>query len=1025
MAKPGTIPNPPSPKADRPKRVASITMRTPLRFPAWLPLALALLSPMSLSSGRCASVAVTVSSADTDQLLNQARVELLPTGREAMTDSLGVAAFADVVPGDYTVRVSYVGFPERSVSIQVGDAPWHHVPVSLKDDSLVRLEAFVVTTEREGNAAALTRQKNADSVRNVIAMDALGVLANDNPAELLTRLPGVYSLPSDEGNLDRPTIRGMPSTMNTTTIDGGTIVSQLAMSRAPIYTNMTASNFEEIEVTKALTPNVPADSISGRVNFKTKSTLNMKAKRELSIRLGGKWSPTFFDLTPRRTIPQVKPNLSLNYREVFGLFGEVRNLGLNATFVYNENITQRMRTLSTLDTVEPLPRFTHNYSRTDGVQDRNLITSSFRTDFRLSSRSRFWVSALHSFQEQATSRPNNYQVAYNATVSTAGQSFATGVSATGSPTGGGNIRPGSTVLRTEVLRSSRTNFQAATNPFEADDTTDQLQFGGEQRIGPWRVDYAVNHARSERNTGAYRHHAVRRNFTASVNNVGWILDKTEDEAFPVFTQTSGPSIFDPRSYANGSVSQTSAISINRAASAELNARREYNLAGLPFLIAAGGLATRQSSDQDSVTRVSTYIGADGVQGVHPVTRINDDDLTRFASYPPLSPRLGLGPVPAFDPTKYSASIDGEPEQWRVDPYQVESSRRAGLMEVREDILAGYVMGSTRLGRLGVVTGVRWEKSRTRSSGYIKRATLTSITDPVARTDAEYGTSPIVRRGSTRAFFPSVHFRYAFSQNLIGRASWSTSIGRPPLSDLVPSFSVSDLNQTLTLDNPSLKPQFADNFDFSLEYYLKPVGLVSAGLFRKELRDFIFRQEAGVVPAGPDNGYDGQYAGYDIITNGNGGKGRVDGIELSYLQQLTFLPSALRGITLLLNYTHLRATGDYGLSSGGAGGLVGFVPDTANARLSYKYLWFAPYVQWSYVGKSLGSVSAQPQMQSHRLERRVVNAGFSLRFPRNIECFFDVANLFDEPQRTTHYLSGNRMSTYYNGPFVSFGVSGRY
>ena len=86
---------------------------------------------------------------------------------------------------------------------------------------------FVVTSEREGNAASLTRQKNAESVKNVIAMDALGVLANDNPAELLNRLPGVYSIPSDEGNLDRPTIRGLPATMNTTTVDGGMASTEL------------------------------------------------------------------------------------------------------------------------------------------------------------------------------------------------------------------------------------------------------------------------------------------------------------------------------------------------------------------------------------------------------------------------------------------------------------------------------------------------------------------------------------------------------------------------------------------------------------------------------------------------------------------------------------------------------------------------------------------------------------------------------------------------------------------------------
>ena len=977
------------------------------------------------TSPTTAVVAVIVSSADSATLLQRARVELMPGGREAMTDQVGLAEFVGLAPGSYTVHVTYEGFPETNVPVQVTGAGRVTVPVALRAEAPVQLEAFVITSEREGNAAALTRQRNAESVRNVIAMDALGVLANDNPAELLMRLPGIYSLPSDEGNLDRPTIRGLPATMNVTTIDGGTMVSQLAMSRAPIYTNLTATNFEEIEVTKALTPNLPADSISGRVNFKTKSTLNLKGKRELTLRVGGKWSPAFLELTPRRTTPEVQPNFSLSYREAFGLFGEARNLGLSASLVYNDNITQRMRTLSTLDTAEAVPRFTHSYSRTDGVQDRILQTASVRTDFRLDANSRFFLSAMRSFQEQATKRPQNYQVAYNANVATAGRSFATGVTADGAPAGGGNIRPGSTALRTEVLRSTRATFQAATNPFEADDLTDYQQFGGEHRFGRWRLDYTLSNSRSERNTGAYRQHSVRRNWTASVSNIGWILDKSGSEEFPVFTQTSGPSIYDPRNYTGASVSQTSAVSVNRASSAEFNLKREVEVAGQRILLSTGGLATSQSSVQDSGSRTSTYVGPDGVAGLNPATRLNDDDLTRFASFPPLMPRLGLGPVPAFDPGKYSYSLDHEPEQWRVDPYQVESARRAGQSAVRERILAGYAMGTARVGRLGVVTGVRWEEARTRSSGFIRRATLPAIADPVARTDAEYGREPVVRRGVNRSLFPSIHFRHTFLPNLIGRASWSTSIGRPSLGDLVPTLSVSDAEHTVTLDNPSLKPQYADSTDVTLEYYLKPMGMISVGLFRKDLTDFVFRQEMGVVGAGPDNGFGGQYAGYDLISNGNGGRGRVDGIELSYLQQLTFLPGALRGLTVLLNYTHLRASGDYGQASSGTTGLVGFVPDAANVRLSYKYQWFAPYVQWSYTGRSLGNFAAQPQLQSYRLERRVANAGFSLRLPRTLEFFFDVANLFDEPQRTTHYVSGHRMSTYYNGPFVSFGLNGRW
>ncbi len=993
--------------------------------PGLVPLFAAVAGCAASASLSAATLTVTVSSADSAHYFQRARVELSPGGREAFTDAFGVAEFPDLAPGDYTARVSYVGFPDAAAAVRVSAAPRTDLPVVLGADSAVKLTQFVVTAEREGNAAALTRQKNADNVTNVIAMDALGVLANDNPAELLMRLAGVYALPSDEGNLDRPVIRGLPGDLNTTSVDGGILAPQFAMSRSTAYTNITASNFEEISVTKALTPNLPANSISGRVNFKTKSALNLKTKRDLSFRLGGKWSPSFLDFTPRRSTPQVAANLSLSYRESFGLFGEARNLGLSANGVYNENVTQRTRTIVFLDTAGRTPLFSERFQRVDGVQDRLLRTANLRADFRLDADSRFFLNVLRNLQAQKTDRPDRYQVGYNANLTLAGRAFATGVNAAGGPSGGGNIRPGSTEARTEVLPSTRATFVAATNPFEADDQTNFTQFGGEHRFGPWRLDYVFGYSRAERNTGARRHPSVRRNFTATVTNIGWILDKTRGADFPVFTQTAGPSIHDARSYAGASVSQTSAVSVNRAGTGEFNAKRDLKIADRIVQLTGGAFFNRQSFAQESFAKVSTYLGPDGVVGVNPATRVNDDDLTRFASAPKLEPRLGLGPVPAFDPGKYSYSLDHEPNQWRVDPFAMETSRRTGDSSVEEQMRAGYLMGATRFGRLGVLAGARWEESRTRAKGWLRRGTSPTITDPVARANAEFGTAPVIRRGVTRDLFPSVHFRHAFTPDLIGRASWSTSIGRPSLGDLVPNFSANDLERTVSLDNPSLRPMFADSFDLSLEYYLRPVGQLTLGLFRKDLTDFVFRRESGVVEAGPDNGFGGQYAGYDIISNANGGRGRVEGVEFSYLQQLTFLPGALRGFSVLFNYTYLRAQGDYGQDSGGAGGLVGFVPHTANVRVSYKYARFAPYLQWSYVGRTLDVFNALPQLQSERLERRLVNAGFSVQLPRQLEFFFDIANLFDEPQRTAHFVTGTRMSTIYNGPFVSFGLNGRY
>lgn len=76
---------------------------------------------------------------------------------------------------------------------------------------------------------------------------------------------------------------------------------------------------------------------------------------------------------------------------------------------------------------------------------------------------------------------------------------------------------------------------------------------------------------------------------------------------------------------------------------------------------------------------------------------------------------------------------------------------------------------------------------------------------------------------------------------------------------------------------------------SLEYYFEPVGLLSVGTFRKDIRADIFQDSSQTVPTGADNGFDGQYAGYTIATSATGDFARYRGVEASYQQQFRFLP----------------------------------------------------------------------------------------------------------------------------------------
>src|SRR5690606_27897432 len=121
-------------------------------------------------------------------------------------------------------------------------------------------------------------------------------------------------------------------------------------------------------------------------------------------------------------------------------------------------------------------------------------------------------------------------------------------------------------------------------------------------------------------------------------------------------------------------------------------------------------------------------------------------------------------------------------------------------------------------------------------------------------DAEWGTRTSAR-GEYRKVFPGFHLKYDHPSGVVARASYTTSIGRPRLTAIIPNLDVNDDAQTVTASNTGLRPQFSDNFDLGVEYYLRPVGVFSASVFLKEVSDFIYSDNSQIIGGGPGNGFD--------------------------------------------------------------------------------------------------------------------------------------------------------------------------
>lgn len=242
---------------------------------------------------------------------------------------------------------------------------------------------------------------------------------------------------------------------------------------------------------------------------------------------------------------------------------------------------------------------------------------------------------------------------------------------------------------------------------------------------------------------------------------------------------------------------------------------------------------------------------------------------------------------------------------------------------------------------------------------------------------------------------------------------------------MPNTSANYGNETLTVTNPALKPQYSNNFDASVEYYFEPVGLLSAGVFLKELSDFIFQDRSRSVGFGPDNGFDGLYEGFSIVTSSNGGAARYRGYELSYQQQFTFLPGLWRGLGLNMNYTKVETKGDYG-GTVATTQVAGVIPETANVALSYIQRGWYVRLQWNWRDTRLVTISTNPALLVYDMPKTSVTLKLKYTLSQKVGVFCNIENLTSEPLFRTYFVTKDRpFQVWPTVAKITAGIQGRF
>jgi len=947
-----------------------------------------------------------VSNAATGNMLEGVTVAVPQLNLTALTDNTGRYIFTQVPAGALELVASYIGLDaQRSqVVVAAGEKTVRNFELT---SQIYRLDTFKVTGDREGSAAALTTQRNAGNLKNVVAMDTFGNLPNLNAGELAIRLPGVAGSLNDEGLVNGFTIRGMPPGLNVITVDGAALTNQFAMNRSASLHTFTGAMFDQLELTKGHTPDQGANSLGGTINLKSRSPLSIQEKRRIGYNLTARLAPAFTEQIPLREQHRIHPLFNLSYQEVFGIGGGERNLGLAVNMFYSENASGLFRPTLDYQNTTAQPAYVWDYRIQNHYNNRKQASIATKLDYRLTPATKISLNSIYNDANE----PSNLR--YNTRYFTT-QSVGT--------TGTAGILPGFTerVTRVRAAPGSTIDVTGAVTTFMNRMRLVGLELEHKARV--LEIDAKAVYNRTYTGNGNEKNVSLVNRIT----NVGWTPDRTESELHPRVIQMEGLDFNNPDNYRpapNGLTNQNNQ-SKNDVKEAQANAR--FKLPTPSTIYFKSGFQWRENRVREfSAARRWNYRGTTALPA--------DPTLTMWESI-----KSGSR-IPQWAPAAFMHDRNPRSQElWAEDIYFHEQNKYTGTRTVTETVSAGYAMFQGSLAKSGLLgqtkflSGVRLEKTDTKSWGWVRaRGGSTAAqqqADPIGSALRDYADTRRELAGSYTKSFPSMHLSHDITPNLKARVSWSTSFGRPSMGNLLPNESFSDVNQTLTVNNPSLLPQTAKNWDASLEYYFEPVGNISVGWFHKTIKDYIVTGIlSGTVASGNGNGYNGEYSGYTILTTANAGTAIVQGWELSYQQQLTFLPGLLSGLGLNANYTIIDAHGDFGGATRLSGSEVpNFVPRTGNASLSWRHGRFTTLLLYNYTGHYITNYSAAAVGRNlYRAKRTTVNLGVSYRVRPAVSIACDVSNLFNEPQVFYRGIPERMQSTIITHTTITFGVRGQF
>ncbi len=321
-----------------------------------------------------------------------------------------------------------------------------------------------------------------------------------------------------------------------------------------------------------------------------------------------------------------------------------------------------------------------------------------------------------------------------------------------------------------------------------------LILGGNHSIRNWQINWEGSVARSRMlNPIAGGESITSFNYIGSTSNCQYNPAANKGIYRPQFTADCFGEAYDPNNFALSTISQA-----NHGVSAQLNLQGSASLGhsyevGSHFgVFQLGGWFSNahkfDNSYENDYTPNNTVLMSQFINGFK-----NSNYYDGSYQYGPIADWEKVNSflaanLSSFTPTSnYGGNTDN--------------------FNLIERVSAGYLMNTFDFGRFSIYAGVRFEGTQDHTLSF----------------DNTAGTLSVKGNNSYVSTLPSASLRFRIDNSSDVRLAYGRGISRPDPQFLTfaTSIDTSTFPPTLTVGNPALKPEFANNYDVLYERFLKP------------------------------------------------------------------------------------------------------------------------------------------------------------------------------------------------------------